>query len=516
LSPEVGTDLRELRRIALKDFYVFAKGICGFSWLVPEIHLPLCRMLEKNPKRALFVLPRGWLKTTLCSIAYPLWRATQDTNFRTLIVQNTYTNAIAKLRVIRDIVERNELYRTLFPEVLPTTKSVWRDDSLCLNRSRALDASTFEAAGTRTQVVSRHYDLIVEDDTVAPELDDLGEMGVCPHQDDVDRAIGWHRLVSPLLVSPAESQNLVVGTRWFLEDLISWIKKNETSQDGRRGFKVYERACLEKNGLPDERGTPTYEKRFPRSVLEELKAALGPYLFSCLYLNMPIPMDDMIFRPEWITYYDLEPRELYCFTTVDPAGDPELSKGDPDYNVVLTTGQHPQTGQIFLLEYTRKKCSPSELIDDIFAQVERWHPIKVGVESVQYQSTLQFWVRERMQKTGRFFIVEAITHGRKSKNARILGLQPLVANKQLVFRKSMVALVNELLVFPYGKNDDLIDALSMQLPLWRVTSAIMERDRSEEFGRDTYGSILKEMTSRQAGIGLYDEVLSHRLVGMFN
>ena len=58
----------KLRRKAESDFYFFARGILGFDWLVPHIHKDLCRLLQDQENtRALIMLPRGWLKTTISS-----------------------------------------------------------------------------------------------------------------------------------------------------------------------------------------------------------------------------------------------------------------------------------------------------------------------------------------------------------------------------------------------------------------------------------------------------------------
>tara|TARA_Y100000310_G_scaffold61231_1_gene56517 strand:- start:541 stop:804 length:264 start_codon:yes stop_codon:yes gene_type:complete len=56
---------------------------------------------------------------------------------------------------------------------------------------------------------------------------------------------------------------------------------------------------------------------------------------------------------------------------------------------------------------------------------------------------------------------------------------------------------NELLAFPYGKNDDLADALAMQLELWRRTRSVKELQESEpeEF---TFEAIIKELRARHA------------------
>ena len=393
-----------------------------------------------------------------------MWRAIRDVNTRILLVQNTHTNAVAKLRTIRETVEKNPLFRSLYPEVLPDSTCVWKSDSLCLLRKKALQESTFEAAGSRTQVTSRHYDLIIEDDTVAPELDDLGEQNLCPTKDDVEHAIGWHRLVSPLFVNFKTCQNLVVGTRWFEKDLLSWIKDNEPS------FKFYERACREDNeGLPDERGHITYPERFDKDVLSDLYHSLGPYMFSCLYLNKPLRSSEMIFDPSWFVYYETEDRDLITYTTVDLGGTPEDTKGEPDWNVVLTCGKSLDTGNIFVLDYTRKKCNPSELISMIFEHVRKWKPVKVGIETTQYQNSIQYWVRERMRAENLYFMIEGMRHSKKSKEQRVIGLQPVVSNGFLRFRRSMTSLVNELLTFPLGVHDDLADALATQLPLWAET-----------------------------------------------
>lgn len=467
--------ITKLRAKAEESLYFFAKGVLGFDWLDKNIHLPICKILEqyKTKRRVRIVLPRSWLKSTLVTIAYPIWRAVRDRNIRVLVVQNSHVNACKKLAVIRGKFETCDMFRTLFPDMLPDKKCTWTTDQLCIPRSVQNAESTFEAAGTRTAVVSRHYDLIIEDDTVAPDLDDLTEVNTLPSKDDVEQAIGWHRLASPLLVSMLESQIIIVGTRWFEKDLISWNKENEPSYEG------YERAVKETDGVADEHGELTWPSKFPQSVLDELVAAVGPYLFSCLYMNKPIRSGDMIFQPEWFQFYADPPRDLVCYTTVDLASDPDTAKGDPDYNVVLTTGKDMNTGRIYVLEYFRKRCNPSEVIDVIFDHVRRFSPVKVGIESVAYQKSMIYWVRERMRADGKYFLIEALTHGKKSKNTRIQGLQPLVNSGMLMFKRHHTVLIAELTAFPLSTYDDVSDALSMQIPMWAMTLSKAEIERPD-------------------------------------
>lgn len=509
LTPDLITKIRER---AEWDLFFFAKAILGFDWLEPQIHGPICLALEqyKTNTRMRILLPRGWLKTTLCSISYPVWRAIQDPNVRILLAQNTFTNATAKLQVIRSIFEQNGLFRAIYPDLLPDKSCTWKSDSLCVKRKGTFPESTFEAAGIRTQVTSRHYDLIIEDDTVAPDLSDLKQENLCPTKEDIEQAIGWHRLVPPLLINPSESQVLVVGTRWFEKDLLSWITENE------KYYVSIERACRETNGKADENGELTYPTRFSDKVLSELRASMGPYMFSCLYLNLPVRSSDMIFNIDWFQYYETEPQDLICYTTADPAGDPEDTMGEPDWNVVITCGKNLRTGRVYVLEASRGKMSPGELISTIFDHVRRYKPVKVGIETTQYQKSLLYWIRERMRKEGMWFMVEPLTHSRKTKNSRIMGLQPTISSGMLLFRKSQMAIVNELLAFPLGSNDDLCDALAMQLELWQTTVSL-EEEKQKEYANDPFSlqgaiqSIRKKQAAPYPGVldQLRPHVISH-------
>ena len=513
MSPDT---LEALRKRAKGNLYYFSKGILGYDFIDPVVHLSLCRVLELydgyddsleapieeyksvlrqmierhlamngeiwsedlieeriqegldlGVKKCKFTLPRGWLKTTMCSISYPLWRAIRDSNVRVMVVQNTYTNACSKLQSIKGQVDGNKLFRVLFKDLLPGTRSKWKNDSLCLTRKKAFAESTFEAAGVRTQVTSRHYDLIIEDDTVAPESDDLTQDIAVPSKEDVDMAIGWHKLTTPLLVDPGLGQNLVVGTRWAEHDILSYIDKKE------KYYWSVERACREDvNGLEDVKGESCYKSRFPDHVLEQIEISLGPYMFAALYRNKPMSASDMTFKPEWMLYYETEPQGLIIYTTMDLATDPATAKGSKlDYNVIITTGKSLYSGHVYVLDIWRKHANPLEVINELFRQVDQWGPVRIGCESVAYQSTLLFWIKEAQSERDKYFAVEGITHGKRAKGARIQGLQPSFADLKVHMRRQHGVLVNELLSFPMGENDDVIDALSMQLKYWQMTRA---------------------------------------------
>jgi len=254
--------------------------------------------------------------------------------------------------------------------------------------------------------------------------------------------------------------------------LIRWIQDNEVHYD------CYTRACREnEKGEPDYSGHVTYPERFNEHTLRELEAAMGPYMFGCLYMNTPVRREDMAFKPEWFEYYETNPTlsSLAVYTTVDPATDPKLSKlGNTDYSVVMTCGKDMTTGRIYVLDYFHQKCNPGELASAIFDHVVRFRPILVGYEDVAYQRSIDYWLKELMRQNSIYFVLERLQLSKQkgAKNTRIAGLQPLFASHAIYLRTYMKELVSELLKFPLGSHDDLADALSMQLTLWRMTKSL--------------------------------------------
>jgi predicted phage terminase large subunit-like protein len=466
--------LEQMREKSKNSLYFFAKFVLGYKDFVKHVHRPICRTLQAPDRRIRVILPRGWFKTTLISIAYPIWEAIRDPNVRILIAQNTFLNAQAKLRAIREQIEGNQLLRRLFPEIIPDSTCKWGSESLCIPRTARFPESTFECAGVRTQVTSRHYDIIIEDDTVAPDFNELGMENVVPTKDDIDQAIGWHRLALPLLVHPSKSRIIVVGTRWFELDLLSWIEKNEPY------YTSYVRSCKETDGQPDPKGVLTFPERFDETTLASLEISMGPYLFSCLYLNTPLASEMMIFRKEWFKYYESLPysRNTVFYCAVDLAGDPKVNKGKSgDYNVVMTTAKDLETGIIYVVDYWRKRANPGEVINEIFRQYNLYKFVKLGIEAIAYQGTLCYWVEERRRKMPDvYFTIEPVTYGNRSKEARVRGLQPLFAAGNILLRTWMSELCTQLETFPLGAHDDIADTLAEHLILWTATRTARRKD----------------------------------------
>lgn len=495
----------QMRELCKQSLFFLNRAVLGFRDLTIHIHKPVCDELQDPEKtRCIIVIPRTWFKSSIGSIGYPIFRAINDPDSRGLICQNTYSNATKKLSSIGQIFEKNALFRWLFPEILPDSSCQWSSDAKTVKRKATHPEATWEAAGTGTATTSRHYDYIIEDDTVAPEKDDLSVELQQPTAMEIQKAIGWHNLATPLLIHPLRSKIIIIGTRWAEEDLIGHV------MDKFPNYHVITRAVREKNGIPatpEEGGVPAWPERFNEDVLHEVETALGPYMFATLMMNMPTSAANQVFRREWIRYYDsINPNNLVCFTSVDPAAADKETSGDPDYSVVLTTGIDPEAGRIYVLGYDRERMNPGQVIDKMFLHYDMYHPVDVLVEGVAYQRTLKYWVEQRQKKLKKFFPISLSKATRASKAERIRAMQPFFSNVMVFLRPHMDILERELLVFPAARgHDDVIDALCMQVANWNdtISQARKPAARPDDNNPLSAERILNELLGRVKKLDCY-------------
>src|SRR3990167_9457029 len=296
-----------LRKKCLRSLFDFSVAVMGYDDIKEDLHGAVCRLLESPSARKQITLPRGFIKTWLCTIAYSIWIALPrqeadefplgidpkdpfynlGANIRILIASYVISNAMKMLGLIRKTYERNQAMMILFPAVIPENfnKQKWSNLEACVNRPDEFTEATFEAGGIGGSTTSRHYDLIIEDDLIYANKDDLTGKELQPNQEDIDKAIGWHKLATSLLVPKAYTHIHNIGTRWAKNDLIQFIVENEP--DYERFHKV---ATLD--GTLD--GEPTWPEAYGTEKLKKILAAQGTYMFHTQYLNKPMSPEEML------------------------------------------------------------------------------------------------------------------------------------------------------------------------------------------------------------------------------
>jgi len=440
-------EVKRTREWLLDDFSYFAQLLTDPAFFDVIFHTDLCRFLQHSKKDKMVVLPRTYLKTTMASL-YGLWRATKDPSKRILFTSNTTPNAAKTVRSIRSIVEQNPFYHLFFPELVPVFSKVrWSDSCACLARPVDYPEGTFESAGIGSNIIRRHYNLIFEDDTVAPKKDELTGEEAMPSKDDIEKAIGFHKLTIPLLIEE-DDERIITATRWASYDLINYVSENEK-------FDTYNRPCHK------EDGTPLY-KRFSQERLDLIRAGMGVYMFSMLYENKPLSKEFMAFNPDFFKYYEEGelPEDGDGLVTVDPA-DPPTGKASQDYSAIISV-KHTKRG-LYVRRYKHIRVSDKQMIDETFDMADMDGYSKIRIEVNRY-AHLAAAFREEMKKRNKYYAIDEVKAKRINKEARIKNrLSPLFENGVIYLKRGMRELEAELTTFPYGRHDDLIDALSWQV-----------------------------------------------------
>ena len=490
-----------IRKNCLKSLYCFCKTVMAYDDIIPELHGEFCRFLEGCAPRKQATMPRSFVKTWIGSIAYPVWitlpRTSSDEfpigidpadkfynlgpNMRILVASYVISNAEKMISLIRKTYESNTAMQILFPEVIPENfkKQKWSNQSACINRMDNFTESTFEAAGIGGSSTSRHYDLIIEDDLIYANKDDFTGKELQPNQEDIDKSIGWHKMATSLLVPGKHTHIHNTGTRWARHDLVDYIWTHEPD------YAIFRRACVK---LPDEilsgkesteerpwdSFEPSWEGCYDMEQLRGIARAQGPYMFATQYLLIPSSPEELLFKLRWLQFYKTRvdvPANSRVFTTVDLSEWGNDTRKRTDCNSVVLTCAWFQN-HMWLLGYEYGRYSPSEIIYLMEKHWKLYSPEAIYPESVYYQKSLAHFTREyvRMGKVVPMTIRELLPEANKSKDLRILALEPLASNEGIHCLESHKEFITEFSEYiPTNRlcKKDLLDAAAYQVQIAR-------------------------------------------------
>jgi hypothetical protein len=444
--------------------------ILGFKDLTGDLHRKMALWIEGPSLRKLGLVPRDHLKTSLWTIADTMRVITARPLERVLIKNEVADNATAFLKLIKIQAETNELWRALYPERVPDVNGTWNSEALVFPREEEFVDPTVAAIGVGGASTSKHPTLIKEDDLIGREAADSAVK--------MQAAIDDHKLSMHLISDPRTSQIQTFGTRWYPDDLYTWMLGHE------RGLDTFITGCYGVDGAGKARdwndplGEPIWPERFDRETLENIRLTNGDYLFSLQMLNDPIASGATEFSGSWLRHYtvfdrnhetwiDLEDPEeqsghrTYPLTAcalwqaIDPGLSPE-SKDARSASVVIALTPHEPYDMV-VVSARAKALTPKGCIDLAHEDWERWRPISAGIEVVAGQKTFFYWIPTVYPDMG---IYPLHTDSHISKNSRIRMLGPFAQQHRIYVHRTQNDLVTEWETFPNGRTKDLLDALA--------------------------------------------------------
>lgn len=150
-----------LKSFYLNNFFLFAKFFLEYKELELDVHSEAIKVLESKATRKLVVLPRGSFKSTLGSVAYPIWRLLKDPNLTVLLDSELYTNSKNFLREIKGHLSSEKMERVFGSQV--GTK--WDEGEIIVKpRTKNIKEASITVGAIGTTKVGQHYQLIIGDD----------------------------------------------------------------------------------------------------------------------------------------------------------------------------------------------------------------------------------------------------------------------------------------------------------------------------------------------------------------
>jgi predicted phage terminase large subunit-like protein len=465
-------------RECTKDLLRFNREVLGVETgggAVPlaPFHKELCDyVIDEKSKKKLILVPRGHLKSTLVTVGYSLMRIAQDPNVRILIANATYDMACSFVGQIKKHLRDNETFKDYYGEMAKDAER-WSENMITVRRGKfgIKKEATVTAYGMGGNLVSQHYDVIIMDDVVNRDYINTAEQ--------IQKTVLFYKDALDLLEPGGVL--LVIGTRWSDADLYGWIMDKTNPEQVYRSFDVFIRKAFSGNLDTGENLTLLFPEKFTLDILQTLRREKGPFEFSSQYMNDPIPQENARFKTDWMKTVledELRVREINYFTMVDPA---ISQKNDSDRTAIVTIGVD-QWNNWFIVNIIWDRLLPNQIIDYIFSNWEQYQPKRIGIELVAYQKSLQYALVDAMRSRNIFIPIVELKAD-KSKEERIMGLVPRYANGaiyhllQCPYREE---LENELLRFPRGKHDDIVDALAYGLQI-----AHQSRQNRPRFTRGT-------------------------------
>ncbi len=503
-----------LRLNSLADPFFLAKVVLGMERMTSRLHGSWLRTLSDAALKLVLEAPRDHFKSS-CGVVTAIWwslpfanreedwmrslgapeewirymRRVHSVNTRTLICSQTEENAIKIGTRIERQYTANEVFRSVFSDVIPETGARWNQLSMTQKRESDAGEGTYEFMGAGSALQSRHYDRAIEDDL-------FGEKALYSPS-VAEQVIEWHQRLpgafdTDILAPGFRNLELVIGNRWGIHDLNAWIRENNPSF--RFETHSAEGGCCAAHPA----GEPIFPEEFSMERLAEYRQRFGVRSYSAHFLNQPVTEEELSFRQSWLPRFrlekkqigvdsngggpamatmierlpgtggevhaDLAVKDLKRILVLDPNHGGETGRARHAAVVVALRRREDGKHEIYLLECWAKSVSHNAMIEAVGAMASRWHVNKFYVEVIAGQDGWMHYFETAMREKEPSMVVEALPkeRGAGAKERRILSMSGYYERGQVWVRSSgggSELFMEEYSLHPQSRTVDLLDCM---------------------------------------------------------
>lgn len=420
-------------------------------------HLLLIDELDRVERgentRLMVFMPPGGAKSTYASMIFPSYYMGKHPRKNVIGVSHTLELAEGFSRKVRNFVSSPE-YDDIFGFGLSKTSHAagrWENEK----------GGEYFAVGIGGAVTGRRGDLGIIDDPMRSreDADSLTYR---------NRLWNWYKADFRTRLKPGGSI-VLIQTRWHQDDLAgrllpeTWNGESGTTK--AKDGEIWTVLCLtalcdneELDPLKRNLGESYWPDWYTKDKLEQERYSQGERNWSALYQQKPTPDTGITFQREWVKWYDTMPKQL----TIYGASDYAVSDNSGDWTVHLVAGLDSDD-KLYLVDMWRDKKNSSVWVESLIELIRKWHPSKWAEESGQITKSMGPYISKRQREESAYCWRKQFS-SHKDKTARCQSISGRMSEGMVLFPRNEPwanDMISELMLFPAGKNDDMVDAFSL-------------------------------------------------------
>lgn len=405
---------------------------------------------ERPKGRLMVFMPPGSAKSTYASVVLPAFVMGLIPGYK--VISTSYGSDLARKmgRRTRAIVRQ--------PKYGPIFNAYLSQESSAADEWALTNGSEYMSGGILSGITGNRANLLIVDDPIKGREEAESALIRKKVREAFD-----DDLMSRLM--PGGSA-IIIQTRWHEDDLAgSILPENYNGESGFiecRDGETWEVICLpakaerEDDLLGRKVGEYIWPEWFPADHWTRFER--NPRTWASLYQQRPAPDEGAYFKREWFNEYEKRPEHLRIYGASDYA----VSDGEGDYTVHVVVGIDQQDN-IYILDLWRGQTTTDVWVEAFIDLVDRWKPLTWAEEQGQIIKSLGPYITKRMRERRVWCHREQFTSvADKVTRARSFQARSSMGSVYLPqFEEWKEPLLNELLTFPVGRNDDQVDPLGL-------------------------------------------------------
>lgn len=388
---------------------------------------------------------RRHFKSRTFSVIFPLSSIIKDPETTIIIGSKTISQSQKWLREIKGHITSPY---SPFSYLKPPDPVKWSESEIIVDRVDPSADPTVAITGVEKEILGSGAQKIILDDPVSPRNSKT------PLQRK--KVEEWFFQVLDPMLEPG-GQMIVTGTPWHDEDLYHIFREDPEwayyrFPAERPPEDLYEPYHDNYYQNPDE---VLWYPKWDREELMAKRRSQGSVWYAMSYLLDLTRVQGGIIDHSWITWYGSLPDGSYQYVmAVDPAVG---QKHTDDYTAIVVIARHRGTGRLYLIDWDQGRWESQERMMKMQTLFNRYPIQKIGVEDTAVSKDFIGMLRRETMLP-----ITPLSHMGRDKVTRVQSISPRIESGDILFpnhmRHSKIPIYDQLIEFPEGSHDDLVDA----------------------------------------------------------